>query len=56
MTDWKALAVARGIPSTDIERIIAPLTALETAFRPLAQSLTPAMEPATIYHAEEDAE
>ena len=37
MTDWKALAVARGIPAADIDRILAPLAALETVFRPLAQ-------------------
>ena len=56
MTDWKALAVARGIPAADIDRIIVPLEALETVFRPLAQSLTPAMEPAAVYHVEEDPE
>ncbi len=56
MTDWKALALARGIPAADIERILTPLDALETSFRPLARSLKPAMEPAVIYHVEEDAE
>ena len=56
MTDWKTLALARGIPAADIDRIMPPLEALETSFRPLAQSLTPAMEPAVIYHAGEDGE
>ena len=56
MTDWKALALARGIPAADIDRIVAPLTALETVFAPLAQTLTPANEPAAIYRPEEDAE
>ena len=56
MTDWKTLALARGIPAEDVDRIIAPLEALETSFRPLTRSLNAAMEPAVIYHAGEDAE
>jgi len=56
MRDWKALAIANGIPPADVDRIIVPLEALETVFRPLARTLTAAMEPASVYHAEEDAE
>ncbi len=46
MKDWKALAAAAGIPAADIDRSVAPLEALEKSFRPLAESLTPEIEPA----------
>ena len=55
MTDWKALAQARdlGIPAADLDRILAPLEALEQTFRPLAAALTPQQEPCTIFPAED---
>ena len=58
MKDWSALAAAGGhdIPPGDIERIVKPLDGLEQAFRPLADSLTYADEPAVFFSAEGDAE
>jgi hypothetical protein len=54
MNNWKAIAQARGIPEPEIDRIMPPLEALEKVFRPLAQSLTPEMEPALLYRVEEE--
>jgi len=58
MKDWTALAAASGIdlPASDIERIVKPLQSLEEAFRPLANNLTIADEPATILSLEETTE
>ncbi len=55
MKDWKALAQARdlGIPAAELDRIVAPLQGLEETFRPLARGLTPEMEPATLFSAED---
>lgn len=50
--DWTAIAKASGLPAADIQRAVPPLEGLEAAFRPLAQRLTPDMEPAFI-HTEE---
>lgn len=46
--DWKAIAAARrlDIPPEAIDQIAPSLEALENAFRPLLQKLTPAVEPA----------
>ena len=54
MKDWKALAQARGlaIPAHEMDRIVAPLEALEATFRPLIRDLTPEMEPSTFFRAE----
>jgi hypothetical protein len=51
VTDWKAVAKARGlgIPDQDLERTVAPLTALEETFRQLAQQLRPEDEPAALF-------
>ena len=51
MTDWKALAAARcpDIPADAIARIAPSLEALETAFQPLAATLTPADESAMTF-------
>jgi hypothetical protein len=56
MKDWSAIAKASGldIPAADIARIAGPLTALDEAFRPLAQSLTPEMEPAALFRADRE--
>jgi hypothetical protein len=58
MRDWKALAAASGagIPPEDIERVTKPLYGLETVFRPLAESLEVADEPALTFDAAEDGE
>jgi hypothetical protein len=58
MKDWKALARARGlaIPAADLDRLTAPLDALEETFRPLVDRLTPGMEPAITFHPSEDEE
>ena len=55
MKDWDAIVKASGlgIPADQIERIAKPLTALETAFRPLAATLSFQDEPAAIFDAEE---
>lgn len=54
MKDWSAIAKASGlnIPAPDAARLAGPLTALDEAFRPLAQSLTPEMEPAATFRAD----
>lgn len=57
MKDWRALAHARDldIPAAELNRIVAPLEALEETFRPLVRGLTPEMEPATEFRATGDA-
>jgi hypothetical protein len=57
MTDWKALARARqlNIPEPEVERLAAPLDALEAAFRPLARALPHDVEPAIVYRAGDEA-
>ena len=54
MTDWAAVARARGleIPEVEIERLVKPLAGLEEAFRPLLKGLTPLMEPDGELHLE----
>jgi hypothetical protein len=51
MTDWKALAAARcpDLPADAIDRIAPALKALETTFRPLAETLTADDESAVIF-------
>ena len=56
MTDWKAMAQARGIAAPDIDRIAAALDGLEAAFRPLVKDLPPELEPATGLSIEEEGE
>ena len=58
MRDWKALAQARGlaIPAADLDRLTATLDSLEETFRPLADGLTPGLEPAVTFRASEDGE
>lgn len=58
MKDWRALAQARGlaIPAHELDRIVAPLEALEETFRPLIRDLTPEMEPSISFRAEEEHE
>jgi hypothetical protein len=47
MTDWKAIAHARGLNLSprELDAIALPLAALEESFRPLAKTLTPDLEP-----------
>ena len=47
MRDWKAMAQAQGpgLSSSELERVVAPLNALEKVFRPLVADLTPDLEP-----------
>jgi len=54
MKDWAAIAKALGldIPTDDARRIAVPLNALDEAFRPLVQTLTPDMEPAPVFRAD----
>jgi hypothetical protein len=52
MKDWKAIAKASGLEVDSV----APLEALESAFRPLVKDLAPGMEPATGWRLEEDGE
>ena len=58
MQNWKEIAQARdlGIPAQDVDRVVAPLQALEQDFRPLVLGLTPDMEPAFSFHAGGDSE
>jgi hypothetical protein len=55
MKDWNGIVTASGfqIPAEDVGRIVKPLDSLEAAFRPLADSLTFADEPAAIFDAED---
>jgi len=45
--DWKNIAQAHGLELSprELDRVTAPLAALEQAFRPLVKSLSPADEP-----------
>jgi hypothetical protein len=54
MTDWKALARARGsqLEDSELERILEPLHNLEKRFRPLAKAIPPALDPAVIFRAD----
>jgi hypothetical protein len=58
MKNWTDMAAAGGlgIPAAEMARIVKPLESLETAFRPLAETLTFADEPAAIFDAAEEAE
>jgi hypothetical protein len=56
VNDWRAIAEASGLdlPDAELERIVAPLAALEEALRPLVKDLPPELEPALAFRAEED--
>lgn len=56
MTDWKAIAKARGIeiPASDLDRTVAPLDELAQIFRSLVPDLSPDIEPAFDIRLEED--
>jgi hypothetical protein len=58
MKNWSAIAAASelDIPAADVERIVKPLNGLEEIFRPLANTLAFADEPATTFEATEDGE
>jgi hypothetical protein len=53
-TDWKAIARARGseVEDAQLERVLEPLRDLEKRFRPLAEALPPALDPAPIFRAD----
>ena len=57
MKDWRAIAQANGLPLSvsELDRIEAPLDALEEAFRPLVSDLTPDLEPCVQFSALESA-
>ncbi len=57
MTDWKAVAKARGveIPDEEMERVTGPLESLERVFRPLAGNLPASLEPEPSVRLDEDA-
>ena len=46
MTDWASIATAQGLnlPQRELDRVIGPLANLESSFRPLVETLTPADE------------
>jgi hypothetical protein len=54
MKDWRAIAQAYGLrlSVSELDRIEAPLDALEEAFRPLVSDLTPDLEPCVEFSAE----
>ena len=56
MRDWTSIAKASGleIPQADLERAAQTLGALEATFRPLVGELEVTLEPAAVFHAEED--
>jgi hypothetical protein len=51
--DWKKIGRSNGlaIPDAALERVAQTLDALEADFRPLARTLQPEIEPATVFHA-----
>jgi hypothetical protein len=56
MTDWTSIAKAAGldIPAKDLTRVAQALNSLDEVFRPLAKSLTPEMEPAVSFRADQE--
>ena len=56
MKDWSLLAKAGvlEIPAKDLDRLAQPLKALEEVFRPLVRDLSPDLEPATVFRADEE--
>lgn len=56
MTDYRARALAAGLPAEQIERVTRPLETLEAVFRPLADSLRFDEEPVVTFEAAEDGE
>jgi hypothetical protein len=56
MKDWPSIAKAAGldIPAKEASRHCQPLDSLEEVFRPLADALTPEMEPAFSFRADEE--
>ena len=56
MRDWSLLAKGSGadIPDKELPRVAGPLKALEESFAPLAKSLTPGMEPSSVFRADGD--
>jgi hypothetical protein len=56
MKDWALIAKAAGldIPAKDLSRNSQPLNGLDEAFRRLAAGLTPDMEPAAIFTADQE--
>jgi hypothetical protein len=56
MKDWTliAKAVAPDIPSKEASKATVPLNSLDEVFRPLAKSLTPEMEPAATFRADQE--
>ncbi|HUB82873.1 MAG TPA: hypothetical protein VMB03_28940 [Bryobacteraceae bacterium] len=53
MKDWPSIAKAAApdIPAKEVSRYSQTLDSLEEIFRPLADSLTPEMEPACVFGA-----
>ena len=51
MKDWKQMAESGGLNVPDVDRIIPALDALETAFRPLVNSIPHDVEPALSFRA-----
>jgi hypothetical protein len=56
MKDWAAIAKAAGldIPAKDLSRTSQALNGLDEVFRPLAAALTPEMEPAATFAADQE--
>ena len=56
MKDWTAIAKASGldIPAKEIARNSQPLNSLDEVFRPLANTLTPEMDPAFSFRADQE--
>ena len=56
MKDWTAIAKASApdIPAKEAAKTTVPLNALDDVFRPLAKSLTPEMEPASTFRADQE--
>ncbi|MBZ5577492.1 MAG: hypothetical protein LAP40_13105 [Acidobacteriia bacterium] len=56
--DWKAVAAARGldIPAAELDFVVQRQQALDEAFRPLVETLTPGQEPASVFRPDPEVE
>lgn len=58
MKNWSLIAKGQGLDldAPELQRVAAPLDALEEVFRPLVKDLPPDLEPAATFRAEPEAE
>ena len=56
MKNWTSIAkgAAPDIPAQELGRVTEPLNVLDETFRPLVRKLTPDVEPAAVFRADEE--